>query len=478
MSNKPKRYYKYFYTEKYLSTVVERNLNYSTASGIDNMNYDFFNNNKKEIISDIKKKVLSNNYSFSSYKELLIVKDKKSKPRCISIPTIKDRVCLRSLAELLNNYFDDIPKQCIPQKHISKIQRNIDKYDSYLKLDLSNFYGNIDHDLLLKKLKRKIKSPVILELITKAIKNPTGKDLEKETVGIPQGIPISNILAHIFLSELDMKYEEKEDLMYCRYVDDILIFCNKDKFKETEESIIKELTIGYKLKLNTEKKDSGLLRELTREAPLNFLGYTFFRSQKCIGETMYITSVRKESRLAMERKIISLLNNFNKDRSTTKKNLTIHELNRLITGSISREIDNDINKIKRFGWLFFYSQINDETLLWHLDIFVENKINDLMKKPKNQNLKIYIGEIIKKKKSFVRTYYEIIHNFEKTNYIFNPDGYSETQKIEFLNENFGISIEKIRKMTPKELDRRFKSYVYRKIKRDEKDLIKIVAKSD
>lgn len=132
-----------FYSEDYLDFIVENNLNYSTASGVDNMNYNFFIKNKKKIINEIRYKVLLDEYKFKPYKELLILKDKYSIPRCISIPTITDRICLRALNDLLNYHFSNVNKQAIPQSLISRIQKNIDSYDSYLKLDLSNFYGTI-----------------------------------------------------------------------------------------------------------------------------------------------------------------------------------------------------------------------------------------------------------------------------------------------------------------------------------------------
>ncbi len=470
-----RKYYRYFYTEKYLGNVIDRKISVSTASGIDNVNYDIFSRERISIVSDMKKKVLSGKYKFTPYKELLILKNRDSLPRCISIPTIRDRVCLRALAELLMEYFSSIPPLTIPQKHISTIQKNIDKYDSYIKIDLKDFYGNINHKLLMSKLNKKIKSSCILELVEKAIKNPTGDSKTESSlgIGIPQGIPISNILSHIFLSDLDLKYSKKSDIMYCRYVDDILIFCNNEKLasikKEIEEELINKDI--YNLKINEKKTKSGVLKNLDRKNPLTFLGYNFFASDNYKDNTQYITSVKNEAKISIEKKIVSLLNRFKKNKGTHNKNLVIHELNRLITGSISKKIDNDVTKIKRFGWLFFYSQINDETLLWHLDRFVDKQIKNII--VENNRLKDYIGDLIRQRKTFVKTYYEIKYKFNESNYFFNPDEYDNEKMRKFLKDVLGYDEERILKMNEKEVDKKFKNYIYKKIKQDYRDLIKI-----
>lgn len=468
-----RKYYRYYYTKKYLNRVIDKKIDFRTASGIDNMTYKIFIRDKQDIISDIKHRVLSSSYKFTPYKELLILKGRNSLPRCVSIPTIKDKLCLRVLSELIVNYFSDIPKIVIPQNHVATIQRNIRNYDSYLKIDLKDFYGNINHDLLMKKIKRKIKSPHITKLIRDSIENPTGFGSEKNVKGIPQGIPTSNILAHIFLSDLDLKYSKKNNIMYCRYVDDILIFCEENNLNKIEREIRGELQNKekYDLKLNDSKNKKGKIEDLSRNDPLNFLGYSFFKNSNIKGKPEYITSVKHEAKISIEKKIISLVNRFNKNKGTVNKNQILHELNRLITGSVSVQIDNELNKTKRFGWLFFYSQINDENLLWHLDAFVEKRIKKIIKN--NPRLKDYIGELLSNRKTFVRTYYEIKYNFNNSNYFFNPDSYNLEMRRNFLKDVLDYSEDRLSKMDENQIKKDFKAYIYKKIRKDQQDLIKV-----
>lgn len=65
-------------------------------------------------------------------------------------------------------------------------------------------------------------------------------------VGVPQGLDISNILAEIFISDFDKKMRIGPNIYYQRYVDDILILCDKANVYSIAEMVYKELE---KLKL-------------------------------------------------------------------------------------------------------------------------------------------------------------------------------------------------------------------------------------
>ena len=73
------------------------------------------------------------------------------------------------------------------------------------------------------------------------------------TIGTPQGGPISPILANIMLNELDKKLEERGH-PFVRYADDMMIFCKSRKSAERTLANIKPF-IEKKLflKLNEEK---------------------------------------------------------------------------------------------------------------------------------------------------------------------------------------------------------------------------------
>jgi len=91
-------------------------------------------------------------------------------------------------------------------------------------MDIQNFYPIINHEILLQKLHKLIDNEDALYLVKKAIQQvaiPKGRKNKQNEIngkGVPQGIPISNILAQIYLDDLDTV-----NLQYFRYVDDVLI---------------------------------------------------------------------------------------------------------------------------------------------------------------------------------------------------------------------------------------------------------------
>src|SRR5690606_12003872 len=146
---------------------------------------------------------------------------------CISIPTHRDKITLKALSKVLKLYFPYI-KQPLVHSVISKLISEIKsgKYTYFIKLDISSFYDNIDHKLLLKKITDYIDDSLIIDLVNKAIKNPIHPETRENKVGVHQGLSVSNFLAEIYMSEIDMKYSEIKDIFYIRYVDDIIILCN------------------------------------------------------------------------------------------------------------------------------------------------------------------------------------------------------------------------------------------------------------
>ncbi|WP_171251105.1 RNA-directed DNA polymerase, partial [Acinetobacter baumannii] len=88
------------------------------------------------------------------------------------------------------------------------------------------FYPSIDRKILLKKIRSKIRNKYFSNLLLDAL-NPSKKEFIS---GVPQGLSISNILAHIYLIPLDKKLTSQFNIKYFRFVDDILILLDmRDK---------------------------------------------------------------------------------------------------------------------------------------------------------------------------------------------------------------------------------------------------------
>ncbi|EGT2114640.1 hypothetical protein I2K96_002858, partial [Listeria monocytogenes] len=217
--------------------------------------------------------------------------------------------------------------------------------------DLSDFYGNITQEILMDKIKVIIKDELLLELIINAIKNPTYPKVKCEKKGIPQGLSISNILAHIYMNEFD---SINGDFFLIRYVDDILILCNEENHDRIYKETTGFLTSNLKLILNDKKEEKGLLVEES----FNYLGYKLGLNK--MGTSMI--SVKKSNMEKQEKRIINLITKYKYQQEKTGSSYStkafIFELNLIITGAVSKKMDEQSDSYKRYGWVFFYSQIN------------------------------------------------------------------------------------------------------------------------
>ncbi|MDA3779714.1 MAG: reverse transcriptase domain-containing protein, partial [Bacteroidales bacterium] len=388
-------HFRKIYTKKSLRNLYYSTVRFKSSVGIDRINRRTFEKKIEEHIDIIYRKAKNGSYNFSPYREKLISKGKGKIPRVISIPTIRDKLNLKALYENLKLvYGNETPfvHQIINQitMHISDNQ-----YDGIIRLDVKNFYPSIVHDLLLEQLSKNIKKREIIKLITDAIKHPTVSKSIKDTnascnqIGVPQGLSVSNILANIYFLPIDRKYKSISAFEYFRYVDDILIVCKCAEFNEIKKEITYDCKkLGLELHTDDPEKSKSCMISDT----FGFLGYSFKDSK---------ISVRKKSIDHLRESIIKLF--------TSYKYSDSHNL-KLLKWSVDFRITGCIFNDTKFGWLFFFSQMDDLKLLGSLDHFVKKQA---------KRFNINTSEISFKK--FFRTYNEITNNLTNTKYIPNFD---------------------------------------------------------
>ena len=93
-----------------------------------------------------------------------------------------------------------------------------------MDVDLSKFFDRVDHDLLMNRLRRFIADKRLLRLIGRYLR--AGVMIEGKrhptSEGVPQGGPLSPLLANILLDDLDKRLESQQ-LRFARYADDFTI---------------------------------------------------------------------------------------------------------------------------------------------------------------------------------------------------------------------------------------------------------------
>lgn len=385
-----------YFSPEELKNIFENKVRLSLTRGIDGLSAKRFFELHPDYAENISKKIHNGTYKFSPYLEKLILKGKDKKPRVISIPCIRDSIVLNSLLNYIKNSYSVLLPPKMPNSLIFKIKKSLQKLPEnqhfFIRLDFKNYYPSINHANLIEKLCF-IDDENILNIIRHAISNITVPfdsyfDLrpESNTIGLPQGLPISNILSEIYLLNFDENISSKVK-HYCRYVDDILIITdNKEKTLDIVNSNVKTEF----LTLNDEKTESN-----STEETVNFLGYKI--NSKCI-------SVKDKNTEIFIKKLQKIFSEYRLN--TSRKNIIatdvlIEDLNMRTAGAYSNN--------KRYGWIIYYSMIDDITKLYEIDSIIK------------RNLKRYkLLHISPKIKSIVRAYFHIrgkqwasyAHNFD------------------------------------------------------------------
>jgi retron-type reverse transcriptase len=177
--------------------------------GIDGTTVEKFTEKKLENFNLIKEKCLKGTYKFSPYLQKLQMKGKGKAPRVISIATIRDRIVLHVIKNLLQQAFPESVNRKLPNNYVKSINdffalNGDEKTLCYYKTDIVGFYDSIPHDKLLVCVGDRVVSGAFLRILGVSIRNPTTSFGSKRTerkllnkIGVPQGLSISNILADI-----------------------------------------------------------------------------------------------------------------------------------------------------------------------------------------------------------------------------------------------------------------------------------------
>ena len=434
------RYFRKYFSKKSLLEIYTEEIQYKSARGIDRISNRLFKDRVTENINVIYRKVHNGTYQFSQYREKLLSRGAERYPRVISIPTIRDKLTQKAIAEILELVFGaQTPLlHSIIRDVISTYHSGL--YQNVLRLDVENFYPSIKHDLLMKKVQKKIKKKELLHLISNAISRRTvarsnSKDRTITNIGVPQGLSISNILANIYLLEMDKKYLNIPTIRFFRYVDDILIFCQQSDISKVRAEITADCSI-LGLNLHSEVNNPAKSSVTNVTDSFIYLGYLFNNNR---------ITVRKKSIDRFRESIIKIFTNY-KYSDTQDMAFLKWALDLRITGCV-------FNKSK-YGWVFFFSQIDDLSILGSLDHFVRAQM-------KRFNINQF------KTKTFLKAYHEITRNLSYTTYIPNFDRLSVQEKHKMLVDVFKFPNPL---MSSQEIEYQFRRKIYKTVKELEKDL--------
>lgn len=430
------------FSEHILQEIVDDYLKEGVARGVDGTSYDGFIAKRDHEIGLISRRALSGSYRFSPYRQKLILKDASSAPRQVSIPTLRDRVALRAL----NNFLAEIFHECRPQHShpiITSVLRSVSEMrddECFIKLDIKSFYDSINHDILLSAVRRRIRSDNPIRILSSALKTPTGTIVASggvNEIGVPQGLSISNILSALYLKSIDEKYHSMLGVSYHRYVDDILCIANANEAEYIAGDIKRRLKREKKLSCHALGTGKSMISRVGSD--VQYLGYL-------------IGTQKVSVRTATEKKLMTSIMEIVFGATPDSVDRAIWRVNLRITGC--RFFQSNV------GWMFYFSQINDISLLKKMDVQIRSAV-----------VRKFGVDVANRVKRLVSAYHQIKHNHRDSTYFPNFDTFSRDQKIAHLELLAPGKFRDLEAKTDAQISRIFGSSVWREVRRMERDTL-------
>ena len=139
------------------------------------------------------------------------------------------------------------------KKHLWRYFKNNSNIGYILKIDFSKYFENINHKILLEKVRKIIKDDRLFNLYKYFINNFKGDK------GLGLGSEISQISSLFYISELDHFIKEKLHIKYYgRYMDDCYLICNNKE--KLQNALIEIIKICDKLKIIVNIKKTKIER--------------------------------------------------------------------------------------------------------------------------------------------------------------------------------------------------------------------------
>jgi retron-type reverse transcriptase len=296
-----------------------------------------FTYNLEHNLLELQQELISQTYKHGPYRKFIVCDSKK---REIKAAPFRDRVVHHALCNLIEPIFDQsfifdsfaCRKNKGTHKAIKRLQTFLksansserererereragssqffsdeEPFDSYccwwdvpyweniesiycLQCDISKYFNNIDHQILLEMVKKKISDKRTIWLVKEILDSSE----ERPGAGIPIGNLTSQLFANIYLNELDQFIKHNLRIRhYLRYMDDFLIL-DFDKRKLQKIKIqIQEFLDGLRLELHPKKANVFLLAD----KGIGFLGYKIFVNYRLLRKDT-IKRFRKRTRL-------------------------------------------------------------------------------------------------------------------------------------------------------------------------------------
>jgi RNA-directed DNA polymerase len=270
------------------------------ASGVDSQTIQDFEEDLKNNLYKIWNRMSSGSYFPPPVRRVEIPKDGGGR-RPLGIPTVADRVAQMVVLMMFEPEVEPIFHQDSYGYRAGKsavdavetARKRCWSYDWVIDLDIRGFFDNIDHELMMKAVRKHAKCKWMQLYIERWLKAPVQLEdgtLQYRDKGTPQGGVISPLLANLFLHYAFDAWMVRTfpESPFERYADDVVVHCKtREKAVQVKDSIEKRLA-ECKLVMHPEKTKIVYCKDSSRKGNypdicFDFLGFSF-RPRKSMGK--------------------------------------------------------------------------------------------------------------------------------------------------------------------------------------------------
>lgn len=341
------------------------------AAGVDHQSIATFEEDLKNNLYRIWNRMSSGSYFPPPVLRVEIPKG-DGKMRALGIPTVADRIAQMVVKNQLEPDLERVfhsdsygyrPRKSARQA-ISQARQRCWKKDWVVDMDIKGFFDNIPHDLMLRAVKKHTKDAWVLLYVERWLKAPVqllDGEIEKRTMGTPQGGVISPLLANLFLHyAFDYWMQNNHPLCpFERYADDIVAHCETREAAVKLKSEIARRMEQCGLDLHPEKTKIVYCKDANRvdnykPHSFDFLGYCFRPRLSRNRRGKYFVNFSPAISPKSKKRIFSEIRQW-----------CLHKRSDLSM----KEVANKINPVVR-GWIEYYGAFFHSELLFivhHLD---------------------------------------------------------------------------------------------------------------
>jgi len=322
------------------------------AAGVDQMTVSELKPYLQGNWARIKEELLNGTYTPKPIRRVNIPKPGGG-TRQLGVPTVVDRLIQQALHQVLSPLFDPgfsqssygfRPGKSAHQAIAQAKTYQLEGKDWVVDMDLAKFFDEVNHDILMSKVAKRVKDKNILFLIRRTLQagimmNGVTSVRDK---GTPQGGPLSPLLSNILLDSLDKEIERRGHV-FCRYADDCNVYVQS---KQAGQRVLASLSryVERKLKLRVNREKSAVDRCHRR----TFLGYSFMPKQGV--------------KIRVPKKSVQKL-----------KAKLRHELRKGRGRNLGRFVLEDLNPILS-GWINYFSLAEVKSFAQDLDSWIRRRL--------------------------------------------------------------------------------------------------------